>query len=282
MAYVRTRRRGLGQVTGAQQTAGTVGQVGSIAAAPAAGAIGGALSTTTAGVTTILGMAPVVAIPIIGAALAGVTFAVTKLIANSGCGPTCIRSTQYANQAGDLMAKNLNAYLALPAPRSRTAQTVAIQNFDSLWAQLVNLCTNDPELAGTTAGRNCIADRQAGACKWRASPGGWSQSTDGTWSYRGWGAAGSGSDCWNWFVGFRDPIQNDPVVVDDTQVGAAAPAASGGPAAAAAGLLPGGVGPVGSAAAVVSAIPVWVWVAGAVGVYLLVSGNGGGGFRGRR
>ena len=234
MAYVLAtarRPRGLGQTTGAQQTAGTVGTVGAISTPVAAPVIGGALATTSAtGATTILGLSASVAIPVIGAALAGLTFAVTKLIANSGCGPTCIAATEFANKAGDLMSQNLNAYLALPAPRAKTAQTVALANFDSLWSQLVNLCTNDPSVRGTTAGRNCIADRQAGACKWKASPGGWVQQANGTWTYKGWGPAGSGTDCWNWFIGLRDPIAQDPAVFDDTEVtqAAATTAAAGG------------------------------------------------------
>ena len=158
-----------------------------------------------------LGILPVVPIVI------GVSALVSKLIANSGCGPTCIRSSEFANQAGDLMGQNMNAYVALPAPRPKSTQIVALQNFDSLWAQLVNLCTNDPTLMGTTAGRNCIQDRQAGACKWRAAPGGWVQSAGGGWTYKPWGPAGSGSGCWNYFVGMRDPIANDPAVFDDTQ-----------------------------------------------------------------
>ena len=225
-AYVPTRyrhRRGLGQVTGAQRVAGTVGEVASIGTPVVTGAVASA-----AGGATILGMSATLAVPIIGAALAGVTFAVTKLIANSGCGPTCIQAAEYANKAGDLMAQNLNAYLALAAPRPRTAQTAALANFDSLWGQLVNLCS-DPKLGN--AGQRCITDRQAGACKWRAAPGGWSQGPDGKWTYKGWGAAGSGGDCWNWFIGFRDPIANDPTVVDDS---AAAPAAGAG------GVLSGG------------------------------------------
>lgn len=233
MAYVATaRRRGLGQTTGAQRTATTVGTVGSIASPVAGTVIASQLATpatATAG-ATILGISATVAVPIIGAALAGLTFAITRLIANSGCGPTCITATAYANQAGDLMAKNLNAYLALPAPRARTAQTVALANFDSLWSQLVNLCTNDPTLRGTTAGKNCIADRQAGACKWRASAGGWQP--NGT--YKGWGPAGSGPDCWNWFIGMRDPISQDPSVVDDSVAPSAAAPAAGASAVSAA------------------------------------------------
>lgn len=216
-------RRGMGQVTGAQRTAGVVGEVGAIGTPVATGAIAGSLATpaaTAGGAATIFGLSTAVAVPIIGAALAGLTLAITKLIASSGCGPTCIKSTDYANQAGDLMAKNLSAYLSLPAPRAASAQQTALSNFDQLWAQLVNLCTNDPQLRGTTAGRNCIADRQAGACKWKASPGGWTRDSSGSWTYKGWGPAGSGSDCWNWFIGLRDPIANDPAVAPDSQAAA--------------------------------------------------------------
>lgn len=247
-------------MTGAQRTAGVVGEVGAIASPVATTAIAGSLATPAAaagGTATILGLSATVAVPIIGAALAGLTFAVTKLIANSGCGPTCIKSSDYANQAGDLMAKNLNAYLALPAPRSQTAQRVALANFDQLWSQLVNLCTNDPQLAGTTAGRNCIADRQQGACKWKASAGGWTRDASGSWSYKPWGAAGSGSDCWNWFIGMRDPIQNDPAVAPDPQAAAPSLLSS---------LVPGGVPGTGSS----PLLPLIVIAALiAAGVYLL-------------
>lgn len=273
-------RRGFGQVTGAQQTASRVGQVGSLATPAVTGTLS---ATSTAAGATILGLAPAVAIPLIGAALAGVTFAVTKLIANSGCGPTCIKSSDYANQAGDLMTKNMNAYLALPAPRARTAQAVALQNFDSLWAQLVNLCTNDPELANTTAGRNCVADRQEGACKWRAAAGGWNQNSNGTWGYKPWGPAGSGGDCWNYFVGLRDPIANDPQVVDDSQTPAGAAAGSGAGAPATVGGAPGSAGSaVASVAALASTLPAWVWLLGGVGVYWLFFSGSGRGSHGRR
>ena len=190
------RMGGLGAAAGAQ-TGVAIGATGAEAALP-------------------LFLAPNL-VPIVGAAIAGIAILASRLIANSGCGQTCIQSSEYANQAGDLMAKNLNAYLALAAPRPKSVQMAALQTFDALWAQLVNLCTNDPLLANTTAGRNCIADRQAGACKWRASPGGWVQSTSGGWTYKGGGPAGSGTNCWNYFIGFRDPIANDPSVVDDTQ-----------------------------------------------------------------
>ena len=40
-----------------------------------------------------------------------------------------------------------------------------------------------------TAGQACVGDRQQGACHYQ-----------------------SNGACWNWFVGYRDPIANDPHV----------------------------------------------------------------------
>jgi hypothetical protein len=87
-------------------------------------------------------------------------------------------------------------------------QVAALNTFDTAWQALQQACGN-PQLGA--AGQRCISDRQAGACTWKASAGGWQ--ADGT--YKMWGAAGSGSDCWNWFIGMRDPIANDPNVQPD-------------------------------------------------------------------
>jgi hypothetical protein len=128
-------------------------------------------------------MTPALAVPIIGAALAGITFAAMKLIQNSGCGPTCVQATQYADQSAALMQQNRDAYLALPAPRPKTAQLQALTNFDALWAQLVKLCS-DPALGN--AGKRCISERQPGGIY-----------DDAKFN--------------------RDPIANDPNVYDDSQ-----------------------------------------------------------------
>lgn len=200
--YVGTERRGLGA-----NPAQVVGVVSSVGTPVATAGIASALSTTTAaGATTILGMAPALAVPIIGAALAGITFAAIKLIQNSGCGPTCIQATEYANQAEPLLRQNLNAYFALPKPRSQSAQTAALQNFDAIWAQLVKLWS-DPSLGN--AGKRGISDRQAGACTWK-------QNADYGAEISAAGEPGMGQ-CWNWFSGYRDPIANDPNVVPDAQ-----------------------------------------------------------------
>ena len=98
------------------------------------------------------------------------------------------------------MQQNLDAYRAIPVPRPKSAQQLALQNFDTIWAQLVKMC-GDPQWGD--AGKRCISDRQQGACKWQ---------NNGT--------------CWNWFVGYRDPIANDTDVVDDSVSATAAGALS--------------------------------------------------------
>lgn len=178
--YVRTHR-GLGDAQSAAQTFARTSQLGIGTGSAVAGAL-----TSSAGPlagATILGMAPAVAIPVIGAALVGVTFAVTKLIQNSGCGPTCIQATEYANKSADLMQQNVKAYFSLAAPRPRSAQVQALANFDALWQQLVQLCS-DPKLGN--AGKRCISERQ---------PGG--KYDDARFN--------------------RDPIAQDPDVYDDSQ-----------------------------------------------------------------
>ena len=186
MSYVRTVGfTGLGDMQTAQQAI----QFGSAGAGAAVGALSAA------------GIIPLNAVPFIGPALAGVTLLVSALVKNSGCGQTCIVTSQWANQAADALQKNLDAYLATPAPRPKSAQLLALQNFDAIWAQLTKMC-GDPQWGD--AGKRCISDRQQGACKWK-----------------------NNGQCWNWFVGYRDPIANDANVVPDSSVSSIADVFSG-------------------------------------------------------
>ena len=114
----------------------------------------------------------------------------------SGCGQTCVLASNEANQVEQYLQKNLALYQA--SGHTHSEQAAALANFDNAWSVLEQYCGN-PQLGN--AGHNCIADRQAGACKWKNDGAG--------------GPAGSGSICWNWFVGYRDPIANDPNVVPD-------------------------------------------------------------------
>ena len=145
----------------------------------------------------------------LGGAIAALISQFGIMIANifSGCGQTCVQATQIANQVEPVLNQNMQAYVTAPLPRYASLQAGALNNFDTAWAALTQAC-NNPQLQA--AGQRCISDRQRGACIWRASPGGWQGNT-----YVGFGPAGSGSACWNWFVGYRDPIANDPNVTPD-------------------------------------------------------------------
>ena len=169
-------------------------------------------AAATGSAATILGMAPSLAVPIIGAALVGVTTAIAYFIKNSGCGITCVETSQWANQAEPYLKQNADAYFALPSPRTQSQQQAALNTFDTVWARLQQLCGQP----GTgNAGVRCISDRQSGACKWHAT---------GTPPWPGSPAEGS---CWNWFNAYRDPISQDAVISDaQAAAGAAGSAVS--------------------------------------------------------
>ncbi len=149
----------------------------------------------------------------IGAAVVGLTtIAMTLVNMFKGCGQTCIQASNDANQIEAQLLQNLNTYMSAPVHYA-SMQAAALNTFDTTWAALMQAC-GSPALA--QAGVNCIKDREQGSCKWKASPGGWTQdAATGKWTYSGYGAAGSGTACWNWYVGYRDPIANDPTVVPD-------------------------------------------------------------------
>jgi hypothetical protein len=199
--YVATMRGGLGRVgNGLGDAAGaakTIQIVGGTTAGIATGILG---TLTSGGATAILGITSA-AVPVIGAALMGAVTLVQYLVANSGCGQTCIETSQWANQAAAALQQVLDGYFALPAPRTKAQQAVALAAFDGIWHQLQQACGQP----GTgNAGVRCISDRQRGACTWKQAyaP-----------VYPGEPNIG---ECWNWFNGYRDPIANDPTVPDPT------------------------------------------------------------------
>lgn len=179
----RRGRRGLGDQQSAQQGV----QIGAVGASAATGA---ALAA---------GLIPASAVPIIGPAIAGVALLASLLIKNSGCGQTCIQTSSWANQAADALQKNLDAYFAQPV-RYKSSQTLALQTYDQLWAQLVKLCS-DPQWGN--AGKRCISDRQRGACTWKQiyQP-----------AYPGQPQLGQ---CFDWPSAYRDPIAQDAGVQPD-------------------------------------------------------------------
>src|ERR1035441_7974689 len=178
---------GLGDVQGALNTTGIVAGAASVGVSAAA--IGGLLAAS--------------AVPIIGAAIAAATLIITQIIKNSGCGQTCIETSQWANQAEKALEQNIAAYFS-NSPRYVSQQTLALANFDAVWAQLQATCGQP----GTgNAGVRCISDRQSGACTWKQS------STSTLLGYPGEPQPG---ECWNWFSGYRSPIANDAVVEDSS------------------------------------------------------------------
>jgi hypothetical protein len=176
----------------------------------------------------------------VGAAIGGL-ITVGQLLVSvfRGCGETCVEATDIVNQVEPILQQNLAAYLAAPV-RTASLQAAAINNFNTAWNAVVQNC-NNPQLL--SAGQNCIKDRQQGACAYKTSPGGWTQNSDGTCTYKYNGPNGSGSTCWNWFVGYLLPIQNDPCVVPDSVV--TSPVTS--PAGSSATSLPSGTATTGTA-----------------------------------
>lgn len=183
MSYVFTGR-GLGE-----SSSQTVAQVGGIGA-PVAAAATAPLLTSAVGAS--------LAIPIAGVAISAVLVGIEAIL-NSGCGQTCVETSQWANQAEAQLKQLVTAYFAVPAPRTQNMQQVTMAGFMSVWNKLVADCSQ-PGLS--TAGQNCIADRQDGACKWKAT------------KLNGFPGEPAIGQCWNWWNGYYWPVANDPTVPD--------------------------------------------------------------------
>lgn len=188
--------RGLGQ-TSTAMTAASVAASGATATAAILVAFGAITGPVGLAIGAIVGIAPLI----------------VKLF--SGCGQTCTQATQYANQVEPILNQNLQAYISSPV-RTVSMQQAAINNYNTAIASLKQACG---QAALGSAGQNCIDERvNASSCQWKASPGGWVQNSDGTCTYTPWGASGSGNSCWNWVIGYYNPIANDPCVVPDSAV----------------------------------------------------------------
>jgi len=171
----------------------------------------------------------------VGALFAGPAAPIVAAIGNflgpliakfNGCGQTCVEAANIANQIGTPMTQAFQAYMSAPV-HYYSAQQTFLNLFNQLMAALNQACGN-PALG--TAGQNCIADNSPSACHWKAAPGGWTQNSDGSWTYTYWGAAGSGTSCWNPYVGIYDEVLNDPTVVPDPVVSVSSSASSPNPA----------------------------------------------------
>jgi len=193
LGYIPPDRPGLG-ATFTPQTASSIAAAG----ASVTTGIMGTLSALTAG-SSIAGP--------IGIAIAGAAaLAVAIYNVFKGCGQTCTITSDIANQIEPILRQNLDNYMSAPVHYA-SLQAAALNNFQTAWNALVQACSNPTYM---NAGQRCISDRQQGACHYTTSPGGWNGST-----YTPPGQNGSGPACWNWFVGYHDPIANDPTVVPD-------------------------------------------------------------------
>jgi len=119
-------------------------------------------------------------VPVVGVAVAAVTFALGLIFARKG-GQQRVISTQIVNELEPQLQANVAGYFT--GPRTRASQAQALANFDAAWDWL-----GGPQACGNeqlgNPGAACIADRDRGGQ-------------------------------WDWFSYYRDPIANDPQVRDD-------------------------------------------------------------------
>jgi hypothetical protein len=120
------------------------------------------------------------AVPVIGAAVAGVTLGLQLLFNRKGPQQK-VASTKIVDELEPLLKNNVEAYIS--GPRTRSSQAAALQNFDDAWAWLsgAEACGN-PALGNP--GKACLSDRARGGK-------------------------------WDWFARYRDPISEDAGVNDD-------------------------------------------------------------------
>jgi hypothetical protein len=154
------------------------GIVGGVLTAP--GIVG---ATTAAGGGTIgTALLGSLAVPVIGAAVAGVTIALYLIFARKGPKQKTA-TTNIVDQVEPALRENVQGYLA--GPRTVSSQRQAIANFEAGWAYVVEYC--DTPAMGEP-GKRCVNERKEGA---RPS----------------WGQ--------NWFEMYLDPIRNDTQVKPD-------------------------------------------------------------------
>lgn len=155
-------------------TTSDVGSAVSVAGAGLAIASAAGLTATIAGLSVI---------PIAGPILA-VGALIFSLFHDSQSGQQKVLTTEEVNKVEPYMQQNVNAWKALPSgEKTPQAQQAALNNFDQLWAGVVQYCSNsqlgDP-------GKRCIDDRS--------------------------GTRNGGNGKYDWFAYYRDDIANDPQV----------------------------------------------------------------------
>lgn len=216
------------------------------APAIAGGVITSAAASATAAATAAGTAAPAwaaLAIPVVGAAVAGITIALTMLLNRKGPKQK-VATTQVVNEIEPLLKQNVEGYLA--GPPSDGAYAQALENFDGAWQWVLENC--DTPAMGEP-GQRCINDRKKGACKFKEN-----------------------GECWNWFVGYRDPIANDPRRKAGAGAGSGAGAGAGAGAVAGAGAEAGAPGTV-------AGIPTNMLLVGGAGLLIVAMLSGGSGGR---
>jgi hypothetical protein len=156
-----------------------------------------AITSTAASTTVSILMALGTVTGGVGVAI-GALIAVGSLVANMfhGCGQTCIIATQDVNKfEAQVFRPNLDAYRNSPV-RTKSLQAAALNNFDTA-AKALYQALSDPSLGA--AGQRGISERlvRGGTAPWCPNPG------------------HTGCD---WYALYRDPIANDPNVVDDSAI----------------------------------------------------------------
>ena len=179
---------GMGATTAQEVSAGTQAAVGVANAAKSNLPTSTKAETAAASALFSAAAVPSPATPFLAIA-GGVATLLAAVGVGSGCGQDCITASDYANKAEGLLKQNLDTYLALETPRAKSAQTAGVANFNSIWNGLEQACGAVPG----DAGKNCVSDRQAGACKWTNAAG-----------------------CFNWFTGYLYPISQDQNTYDDS------------------------------------------------------------------
>lgn len=114
----------------------------------------------------------------------------------SGCGQTCTEATSIVNQAEPAFQQLVQNYLSCPT-RTTGDQQNYLAVFAQMWQVIVQNLSN-PQLG--SAGQNGINERGPGGCQWKTTAG--EMPINGTTPY----PVGT---CWNWWVGYHDPIAND-------------------------------------------------------------------------
>jgi hypothetical protein len=121
-----------------------------------------------------------------------------------------IAASNDANQIEQILKQNLANWLSLqPSQKTQSVQAAALNVFDSAWNKYIQLIQSIQNWQNRAP--NSISDRQYGSCAYHtAQPAGWHGDV-----YTPNLPNQSTGACWNWFIGYRDPIANDPQVIPD-------------------------------------------------------------------